>query len=534
MDTHDDSTLLSHGPCDVCGSSDANAQYSDGHSFCFSCEAHTPSAGHAPKIIKQAPDLLPVGDFNALVKRKITEATVKKFGYSVSQFKDQTVQIANYKRNGQIIAQKVRFPSKDFLMLGNAKEAGLFGQHLFREGGKTLTITEGEIDCLTVSQVMQNKWPVVSIPQGAAGAARAVKREIDFVSSYEKVVIMMDNDEAGQKAAIDIAMLLKPNQAFIAALPAKDPSELMMSGRSSEIISAFWEAKPYRPDGIVNGADLLDEILKVDDTESVDYPWPELNIKTHGLRKGELTVFTAGSGVGKSAVVREIAFSLLDKDHKVGMIMLEESVKRTVQSMIGLELNKPIHIDRTGVTDEDIASAFKKTLGSGNLYLYDHFGSVSSDNLMDRIRYLAVACDCEFIVLDHISIAVSDPSFQDHGLDERKTIDMLMTRCRSLVEELGIGLILISHLKRPEGKGHEEGATTSLSQLRSSHSIAQLADMVIGLERNQQSIDESNQTNVRVLKNRFSGETGLATTLHFNTKSGRITEEVFYADDCEY
>ena len=99
---------------------------------------------------------------------------------------------------------------------------------------------------------------------------------------------------------------------------------------------------------------------------------------------------------------------------------------------------------------------------------------------------------------------------------------MLMTRCRSLVEELGIGLILISHLRRPEGKGHEEGASTSLSQLRSSHSIAQLSDMVIGLERNQQDPENANITTMRVLKNRFSGETGEATKLNYEPKTGRL------------
>ena len=211
MDTHEESTLLAHGPCDNCGSSDANAEYSDGHSFCFSCQVRT-NGGDAQSVAPQKmnPDLIPIGSFLALSKRRITEETARKFGYSTSSFKGHTVQVANYKRNGQIIAQKIRFPHKDFLMLGNSKECGLFGQHLFREGGKTLTITEGEIDCLTASQAMSkdNKWPCVSIPKGAAGAVKAIKAELEFVSSFEKVVIMMDNDEAGNKAALEIAQLL--------------------------------------------------------------------------------------------------------------------------------------------------------------------------------------------------------------------------------------------------------------------------------------------------------------------------------------
>lgn len=134
---------------------------------------------------------------------------------------------------------------------------------------------------------------------------------------------------------------------------------------------------------------------------------------------------------------------------------------------------------------------------------------------------MAKALGCRWVILDHLSIVVSG---LDAGGDERKLIDMAMTMLRTLVEETGIGLILVSHLKRPEGKGHEEGGLTSLNQLRGSHSIAQLSDMVLGLERNQQDADNANRTIVRVLKNRFSGETGIGTMLFYDKETGRLSE----------
>jgi twinkle protein len=533
MDTQEQSSLIQHGPCDNCGSSDANAEYSDGHFFCFSCETHTPSASDKPKTQPRlAPDLIPVGQFNSLVKRKIREDTCRKFGYSISTYKGQTVQVANYKRNGQIIAQKIRFPNKDFLMLGNAKECGLFGQHLWKEGGKILVITEGEIDTLSVSQAISstNNWPVVSIPQGAAGAARAIKKELEFVSSFKKVIIMMDSDEAGTKAASEIAALLKPNQAFIAELPAKDPSELLMKGQAKEIISAYHEAKPYRPDGIINGIDIWDDLIAEDNTESIPWPYDGLNKLTHGLRKGELITLTAGSGVGKSQVCREIAYHLIKQGETVGYVALEENVKRTALGLMGLAIDKPLHLSKEGVSNADLKSAFSNTVGSGRVYLYDHFGSMLATNLLDKIRYLAKGCDVGWVVLDHLSIVVSGI---DDG-DERKTIDVLMTQLRSLVEETGIGLILVSHLRRPEGnRGWEEGLTTSLNALRGSASIAQLSDSVIGLERNQQDQEAANQVTVRVLKNRFSGETGIATTLFYDKDTGRLSEHEFAKDEFE-
>jgi len=134
------------------------------------------------------------------------------------------------------------------------------------------------------------------------------------------------------------------------------------------------------------------------------------------------------------------------------------------------------------------------------------------------------ALDCKVIFLDHISIVVSGIS----DGDERRTIDNLMTMLRKLVEEVKCCMFVVSHLKRPEGKlGHEEGVQTSLSHLRGSHSLAQLSDGVIGFERDQQDESSSNIMTARILKNRYSGDTGIACSLTYNKDTGRLSEGDF-------
>lgn len=189
---------------------------------------------------------------------------------------------------------------------------------------------------------------------------------------------------------------------------------------------------------------------------------------------------------------------------------------------MSLAANKPLHLPDCEASDDEKISAYEKTLGTNRLYLFDHFGSTTVDNIINRVRYLAKGLGCEYIFLDHISIVVSA---QGSG-DERKAIDEIMTRLRMLVQETGIGLICVSHLKRPDGKGHEEGSATSLSQLRGSGAIAQLSDMVLGLECNGQADDPivRNTTHVRVLKNRFSGITGKACDLLYDLGTGRMSE----------
>jgi len=521
----DESTFLRHIPCENCGSSDANSLYSDNHQFCFACNTHVKGDGtctDAPVQTEKKERGLISGSYQDLIKRGIREDTCRKFGYQVGEYQGRTAQIAPYyDASGTLIAQKIRTPSKDFPVLGDTKgqSSCLFGSQLWNSG-KKIIVTEGEIDCMTVSQVQGNKWPVVSVPNGASGAKKSIAKNLEYLNKFEEVIFMFDMDEPGKEAAAECVQLFEPGKAKIATLPFKDANECLQKGQPEAIVSAMWNAKAYRPDGILAGEDLWAEVSSNEVIPSIPYPWEKLNSITHGARKGELVTMTAGSGVGKSAIVREIAHHLIKSGETVGMIMLEENPKRTALGLMGIELNKPLHLSREGVSEADIKASFDKTVGSGRVYLYNHFGSSDIDNLVSRVRFLAKGCGCNWIVLDHLSIVVS-------GLgdgDERRLIDNAMTSLRTLVEETGVGLFLVSHLKRPsDGKGHEEGAKTSLSQLRGSAAIGQLSDMVIGLERNQQS-DNPNVTTLRILKNRFSGETGEAGYLLYDRDTGRLSE----------
>ncbi len=475
-------------------------------------------------------DMLPQGDFIALDKRMITRDSCEHWGYHVTTFSGKPCQVANYKDGqGQLIAQKVRFANKEFIILGDGENMGLYGKHLWRDAGKKIVITEGEIDAISLSQCQDHRWPVVSVPKGSKGAKKALQADLEWLERFEEVILCFDNDEPGISAAKECALLFTPGKCKIATLPRKDANEMLVAGDIKALIDSIWSAKTYRPDGIVDGKDLWETIVHEPLGVSYKLPWATLSEKV-GIRKSEITTFTAGSGIGKSAFVREIAHSLIVNDKQtVGYLALEESTKRTALGLMGVYLDRPIHLGKEGVSEDELKRAFEATVGSGRLFLYDHFGSLDSDNLIARIRFLARGCDCSWIILDHISIAVSG---REDG-DERRIIDNLMTALRSLVQETGVGMILVSHLKRPEGKSHEEGGKVSLGQLRGSAAIAQLSDTVVGVERDQQDEGKKHLSTLRVLKCRHNGYTGEAGEIRFNPTTGRLTESGLFDEPGE-
>lgn len=526
---HNQANFVQHTSCSHCGSSDGAGVYDDGHTWCFVCQTYTEPDGEAGQTAGVSPtgqakqkDLLE-GEIKAITSRRIKQETCAKYGYLVGTYQGEPVQIATYRdTSGLPVAQKLRFPGKKFQIVGDAKGMTLFGSHIWSTG-KKIVVTEGELDTLACAQAGNLRWPCVSLPNGAASAVKAVKDNWEYLNQFQEVILMFDQDQAGQAAAQAVAELLPVGKAKIASLPCKDANECLMQGKQDAIIEAIFQARDFRPDGIVTATDYRDVVSQDEQASSIEWPYSLLNEITRGLRLGEMCVLTAGSGVGKTTLVRELAHHLHSNHNPVGMLMLEEANKRTLLGLVGIEMSKNITIDRTGVSEDEITQAFDQ-LFSGDrppLYLFDGWGSNDVDLICNRIAYMAKALGVQWVILDHISILVSGQAF---GGNERTLIDATMTKLRTLVQELNIGLIIVSHLRRPDGnQGHEDGATVRLGQLRGSHAIAQLSDICIAMQVDADEPD-GDIRHLHILKNRFTGETGPAGVLSYDRDTGRLLE----------
>ncbi len=335
---------------------------------------------------------------------------------------------------------------------------------------------------------------------------------------------MFDNDEAGHKATQSCLELFSPGKVAVADLGGfKDANEALQAGESRLIRDAVWGAKEWRPDGIINLDDIKERIFSRPEMGHL-YPWPKLNDMLYGYRDGELITWTAGTGVGKTALVSELLYSNLMSGRKTGIVYLEEGADIAGRRLVGLHMGKPVHLPGIDYTDAEFAEAYMQTVGTRLVSAYDHFGSLESDTLLNRIRYMVKTEESRTIILDHISMVVSG---QDMSIDERKMLDYITTKLRQLTQETGAAIHIVCHLRRTNGGAHEEGAHVSINHLRGTQAIAQLSNAIIAAERDQQADDESvrNQTQLRVLKNRYAGITGPADLLFYNRETGRLTLE---------
>ena len=527
-------------PCPLCNSSDAVGINKDGSAKCFSCGEFMPNYEQAcngktmtTTTETKQPDSVSEGNFIALTDRKISQATAKK--YSVKAVQDLKGQVIKhfypYYNGHELSATKCRNSlTKDFFVQGSYNETGLFGQQLFK-GGKYVTITEGECDAMAAYELLGSKWAVVSIKRGAQGAVRDIKESLEFFDDFENVIVAFDNDKAGKEAAVKVARLFKPGKARILTLPNgfKDPNDMLKSNRHKDFVESWWASKVYTPSGVINVTEQREKFHNREKKQSVPYPYEGLNKKLYGLRQGELVTLTGGTGLGKSSVTREIEHWLVKQTQdNVGIIALEEDWRRTIDGILSIEANARLYIDqeREKFSKEELDKMFDILYDGENknrVWVHSHFGTNDIDDIFTKLRFMIIGCDCKWVVVDHLHMLVSAV----HDGDERRAIDSIMTRLRSLVEETGAGIILVSHLRRVDGnKGHENGIEVSLSHLRGSNSIGQLSDCVIALERNQQSDDpdEARTTRLRILKSRYTGDVGMAARVIYDAETGRLSE----------
>lgn len=496
-----------HQPCPDCGSSDALCKYDDGHSYCFSCLAYTPPEG-----------LMTGFTFEYLPYRGVSKDTMRFFDCK-TKIDSEGKPISLGFQYGDTYKVRTLDQKGFYWSYPNGKETAkgtLYGRDKFAASPRrTITITEGELDALSLYEVLRS--PVVSV-KSASSAVTDVGLERSWLNEFDRIYLCFDADEAGRRATQAVAKLFDPNKLYDVRFPGggrKDANDYLRSGERDELAQLWNNARRYLPEQIISTFTEFEKVIGEIPRNGVAYPWPTLTYMTYGIRTGESVLLTAQEGVGKTEVMHAILHNLLIRtDEAIGCIFLEEPKKRLLQAIAGIDLQRPVHLPDSGVSDEETLHALRRVVQEDErLHVYSHFGSDDPEVIIDTIRFLVSARKCRRILLDHITMVVSGLA----GDNERRALDYLSTRLEMLVKELDFSLIVVSHV-------NDEGLT------RGSRNISKIADIRIDLTRDIQSADPivRRTMHLMVSKNRFCGRTGPAGTLLFNPETYTLSEDIGY------
>lgn len=531
-----------------CGSSDAMVRYEDGGKYCHKCGGHDnreKTGDYVPEEPRGEPmtqfdfDFYHDAEFKSIPDRRIDADTCKKFGVKTTPRGSHLFPAFN--EQGQLVAVKERFyPEKMFKIHGDMSQAMMFGMQAFPKTGRSVTITEGEYDAMAAYRMSGSKYPHFSIFNGINSAKKECKKCFDQLKSYDSIILNFDADEHGRAGVEEVGPMFPGRAKVLELTEGKDACDYLKQNKGSKYVDEFFRAKQYTLGGIINGADTWEKYKEKKNVESIpfDSQYEKLNQKTYGIRFGEIVLITAGTGSGKTQVLREWKYNLLMKTKENIMdISLEEDTGDTIGGLMALHANKRIMLPDVNIPEAEEKKIHDELFGSKRFFTLDHEGSVEDDSLLDKIEYAATVEGCRIIFLDHITIAVSDCAAGSENL----SMDKFMNRLLKMVKRLNICVVVVSHLRKTGGggKSFEEGRIPTEDDLKGSGSLKQIAMTTIAIARNKyaESDKERNTTSFHVLKCRFSGRTGPCDHAHFDDETGRmnvVDPETFFEQGDEF
>ena len=453
-------------------------------------------------------------------KRGIKKVTTQRYNCRVGCSPTDRSAIGSYLMphydvSGKIVGYQVRLvDEKRFFNMGRPKQATFFGAHALHKGNyKKLWICESPIDAMSVYQAIKEAWmakgiaaepAVVGLPHGT-GCIVDVAANTDLLDRAAEIVLVLDNDKAGNEAVAKIAGLYPKIKTV--KLPMKDPNEMLMAGKGTELSNLCnFSAENFKLDGMEDIFDLAEEICEAA-VVGKSYPWKSMTDLTYGKHPPQIIGICAGVGMGKTSVKYSLAVhdALEHKDHST-IFDLESNVSNTGKLMASLVGGKPYHRPDSEVTPEVIREAL--TPLQGYISLYNHRGSRDWAEIKKFIRHSVIVNESKTVYLDPITALVAHLS----SSEANDMLNTIFSDISAMTQELGFTFVYFAHLNPPkQGHPHERGGRVLEAQMTGSRAMMKWSTHIWGLEGNKDPDLPEHERNVRkmvLLKDREYGQVG--------------------------
>ncbi len=458
--------------------------------------------------------------FCDLKNRRISRRTCEFYGYGVNS--EKKVHVAQYyDAAGKVKMQQLRTPDKQFPILGDKSyNKTLWGAHKFTPNESVfITITEGQIDALSVAEAFDCKYPVVSLPNGVKSAPEVILHHKKYLEGFKYVVLAFDNDEPGREATERCLKVLEPGKIRVGKWRLKDANDLKVEGKEEEIRKTIWSAVEYIPEPILTGENLLNS-LKAYKFETIDWPWDSVREQIQPIRIPAVYTIAAKPGVGKTEFVSEIIKSEIGNCNRVGIIALEQTIPQILikftDSLMGSDLGSVV--DREFTSEEQELCRHV----ANHIVIYDHitYGS-DLETVISNIPYMVKTLGCQLIIFDNISYSATRLSGKEH-----EGINKAMVDIKDSTVKYNYTILNVCHVKRDDGLS-EETDQIDVERIYGGQGIEKFSDYIIGLSRNKGSEDilRKNTLQGQILKDRFSGkDTGQTFKLYYNQDDKRLED----------
>lgn len=485
-----------------------------------------------------------VSGYSGLGYRNIKDEYLKFFGHLTKKDEDGNVISRHYPETntkGKIAGYKCRNHPKDF-RYGNVGHTGaknqLSGQIKYSGYNKYILIVGGEEDKVAAYQMFEenrikaggNIAPVhvVSPTCGENSAVKQIAAQYSFFDMYEQIIIGMDNDEAGKKAAEAIAAVLPKEKVKVAVWTGKDPNKMLDDGKASVFVRDFYNAKPLIASGIKESTDSMDAVREELMRPRIKLPpeWKAVeDAMKGGIRQGSIVNIIGDTSVGKSTHVNGLNyFWMFNAPQKVGVVSLEMTEGQYTLDLLSIHLEKNLAwigegVDILEYLDRPEVQALYQNLLTDDTGQprYSILDERDGDlKLLERqIEKLIHQHGCKIIVIDVLTdiLRGTNGDLQEDHMKWQKQI-----------VKTGVTIINVLHTRKPVNSDGTWRKATEYDAFGSS-TFVQSAGYNIVISRDKMNPDPilRNLTHVDLPKCR-GGETGEITQLIYDVESRSVVD----------
>mmetsp|Transcript_2192 Transcript_2192/g.6921 ORF Transcript_2192/g.6921 Transcript_2192/m.6921 type:complete len:952 (-) Transcript_2192:1465-4320(-) len=394
------------------------------------------------------------------------------------------------------VRQKVRsLTQKAHMRLHPAgAEWGLFGWHTVPTNwNDAIVLAEGEFDAMAIHQA--TGLPAVSLPNGAQSLPIQV---LPFLERFTKIYLWMDDDIPGQEGARKFAQKLGVNRCLLVQTRGghttgpKDANDALRQG--ADLTSMLRSAAPMPHEEIVTfddlRADVYREIANPSQLSGVPCKTlPGVTKLLKGMRRGELTIITGQTGVGKTTLLSQLSLDYCVQG--VPTLWGSFEIKNT---RLAKKLITQFSAGDLGETPQQF-EALGNRFGELPLYFLRFHGTTDVDHVLDAMEYAVYVHDVEHIVLDNLQFMTSG---QGTGFERFEVQDRAIEKFRHFATHKNVHISLVVHPRK-----QDDLAPLSISSVFGTAKATQEADNVIILQRYMGLFPL-----LEIKKNRFDGDLG--------------------------
>lgn len=442
-----------------------------------------------------------------------------------------------------VVGYKVRVFPKDFSKSVGAfnNAVDLIGMQKFHSHNRTLLVLGGEIDWASAYQMYKAKKPEKYIPAmvtstlGEGGTLTHFlenQRNYDFFMQFEKVILVLDSDDAGMKAMDEFAEKMPREKLYRVQLRYKDANEYLVKGKIQEFIDDVeFKAKPCHESLIIGSGNWLEAINVEVSVEKLSLP-PFLcklqKALKGGFPMGRIITIGASSSAGKTTLVNSMIYYWLGlQSHKIGIVSLELTFGQYCMDMLSRHVGRKIDAMESSKEQQDFL-ARPDVIEAGNKFFYNRDGSDRFhvvDNRDSNIEQIQKLCE-QMVIQNGVQVLILDPvSDLTQKLDKEKQVEFAGWQ-KSFVKKHNVLMIQISHVRKSGNgqKSYEDGAVPSEMDLVGSFSVSASSACTLMLARNKMSDNENvrNTTNIYIPKCRWSAITGLGDSIRYDVETHRL------------